>query len=293
MSEQPTLGVIVGGQAVLEGVMMRAPWAYCVSVRRSDGELVWKEEPLKEYSVKIPIIRGFIVLLQALILGIRTLNFSAEVVEEKEKPISPWALGATMVLAFLFAAVLFLLLPLVLTQMLHLENGVLFNIVDGIIRVIIFFLYLLAISMMKDIRRVFQYHGAEHKVVHVFEAGEPLTVENAKVKTTLHPRCGTSFLLFVVLVAIAVFALIPHSSPFWVKLTGRVVLLPIISGIAYELIRLSHRCRQTWWARVLMAPGLMLQKITTKEPDDSMLEVAIFSMERVLKLKNSPPETIL
>lgn len=293
MAQQPSLGIIVGGQAVLEGVMMRAPWAYCVSVRRSDGEVVWKEAPVSEFKSNIPLIRGFIVLIQALILGIKALNFSAEVVEEKEKPVSRFSIFITMVVAFAFAALLFLFLPLFLTNLFHLESGLWFNIVDGLIRVAIFFLYLLAISLMKDIRRVFQYHGAEHKVVHTYEAGEPLTVENARLKTTLHPRCGTSFLLFVVLIAIAVFALIPHEAPFWVKLTGRVVLLPLISGIAYELIRLSHRFKETGWASLLMWPGLMLQKITTKEPDDQMLQVAIYSMERVLSLKDDPSEQVL
>lgn len=292
MSDKPSLGIIVGGQAVLEGVMMRAPWAYCVTVRKQDGEFVWKEEPLSEYKCKFPFIRGFIVLLQALILGIKTLNFSAQVQEEDEKPISNMAIVVTMVVAFIFGIALFVALPLALTHLLGLKNGLLFNIVDGVIRIIVFFVYLVAISLLRDIRRVFMYHGAEHKVVYTYEAGEELTIENARAKTTLHPRCGTSFLLFVVFVAVAVFAFIPHSAPFWIKFTGRILLLPIIAGISYELIRLSHRFRQTVWAKALMWPGLMLQKITTKEPDDDMLQVAIFSMERVLNMKDELKQVI-
>jgi uncharacterized protein YqhQ len=297
--------ILVGGQAVIEGVMMRTPHAYAVAVRRRDGALEIKKEGVRRLSaywkpLSWPVIRGFAVLLQSLVLGIRTLNFSFNVAmidldpkageQSKEKRTGGEFLPimATLVFAGAAAVLVFILAPLWITTWLRgyfaaIHNWVVFNLVDGLIRVIFFLGYILAISRMKDIRRVFQYHGAEHKVVYTWEAGEELTVENARLKSTLHPRCGTSFLLFVMVVSIVVFSIFKFQA-FWAIFLSRVVLIPLISGLSYELIRLSApRCRRGLF-RIVVSPGLALQRITTKEPSDDQLEVAIRALKEALEL---------
>jgi uncharacterized protein YqhQ len=282
-AQEPLLGYVVGGQAVIEGVMMRAPGGYCVAVRRPDGAIVTDCRKIPEKKWKVPVVRGTFVFFHALALGIKALNFSASVAEdEDEKPLSPWAVAASLAVALATGILIFVVLPLALTQWLKVEGSFAFNVVDGLIRLVLFFLYLGFITLFKDIRRVFAYHGAEHKVVHTYEAGEELTVENARRKSTLHPRCGTSFLLFVVVISIFLFALIPHAAPFWAKFGGRLLLLPLVGGLAYELIRLSHAFRHTGFGRALAAPGMLLQRITTREPDDAMLDVAIRSLQQAL-----------
>ncbi len=281
--QEPFLGYVVGGQAVIEGVMMRAPGGYCVAVRKPDGEIVMDSRRMAEKKWKVPIVRGTFVLFHALALGIKALNFSASVAEdEDEKPLSPWALAASLGVALATGVLIFVVLPLALTHWMKVEGNLAFNVVDGLIRLVLFFLYLGFITLFKDIRRVFAYHGAEHKVVHTYEAGEALTVENARGKSALHPRCGTSFLLFVVVISMVLFAFIPQTAPFWAKFGGRLLLLPLVGGLAYELIRLSHAMRTTLVGRALAAPGLLLQRITTREPDDSMLEVSIRSLQQAL-----------
>jgi uncharacterized protein YqhQ len=297
--------ILVGGQAVIEGVMMRTPRAYAVAVRRADGSLQVKKEPVRRLSdlwkpLSWPVVRGFAVLLQSLVLGIRTLNYSFSAAMSDAEPGTPkpekksadiWPILLSMTAAAGVAIFLFILAPLwITTWMKHyfsaVHNWVVFNLVDGVIRVIFFLGYIIAISLMKDIRRVFQYHGAEHKVVYVWEAGEELTVENARVKSTLHPRCGTSFLLFVMVVSIVVFSLFKFDQ-FWAIFLSRVVLIPLISGISYELIRVSApRCRKGFF-RLIVLPGLALQRITTKEPSDDQLEVAILALKEALALEAS------
>jgi len=298
--------ILVGGQAVIEGVMMRTPRAYAVAVRRADGSLEVKKEPVRRISeywkpLSLPVVRGFAVLVQSLALGIRTLNFSfnramQDLEPENEKKIAAAKkkegeflhIVLSMAVAAAVAVFLFILAPLWITTWLKdyftaIHNWVVFNVVDGLIRVVFFLAYILLISRMKDIRRVFQYHGAEHKVVHTWEAAEELTVENARRKTTLHPRCGTSFLLFVMVVSIIVFSLVKLSG-FLAIFLSRVVLIPVISGLSYELIRLSApRCGRGFF-RWLVMPGLALQRITTKEPSDDQLEVAIFALREALEL---------
>ncbi len=296
--------ILVGGQAVIEGVMMRTPHAYAVAVRRADGSMSIRREAVKRLShywkpLSWPVIRGFAVLLQSLVLGIQALNFSFSVAvedaegkpKEKQEPRNAGeAVSAVLYIgiAALVAVGLFILLPLWLTTWLKsyvfaVRNWFVFNLVDGAIRLVIFLGYLLIISRMKDIRRVFQYHGAEHKVVYTWEASEELTVENARKKSTLHPRCGTSFLLFVMVVSILVFSVFKFSA-FWAIFLSRVVLIPVISGLSYELIRLSApRCRRGFFRLVVM-PGLALQRITTKEPSDDQLEVAIRALQEALQL---------
>ncbi len=302
--------ILVGGQAVIEGVMMRTPFAYAVAVRHADGSIEVKREAVKRLSdywkpLTWPVVRGFAVLIQSLALGIRTLNFSFSAATADLEPkgdgkpgptkaASPSSRGEfvpiffTMVFAAVFAVLLFVLAPLWITTWLKgyfaaVHNWVVFNLVDGIIRVVFFLGYILLISRMKDIRRVFQYHGAEHKVVYTWEAHEDLTVENARRKSPLHPRCGTSFLLFVMVVSIVVFSIFKFHA-FWAIFLSRVVLIPLISGLSYELIRLSApRCRRGFF-RVVVMPGLALQRLTTKEPSDDQLEVAIRALQEAIEL---------
>jgi uncharacterized protein YqhQ len=288
---EPPLGFIVGGQAVIEGVMMRAPGGYCVAVRKPQGEIVMDCRKVPEKKWKVPVLRGTFVFFHALVLGIRALNFSASVVEEEgdgaSAPLSKWAIAGSMLVALAVGIAIFVVLPLALTHWMKVQGSVAFNLVDGGIRLVLFFLYLGFITLFKDIRRIFAYHGAEHKVVHTYEAREDLTLENARKKSTLHPRCGTSFLLFVVVVSIVCFAFIPQSSPFAVKFGMRLLLLPLIGGISYELIRLSHAQRKNAVGKTMAAPGMLLQKITTREPDDAMLEVAIRSLQSALDVSRA------
>lgn len=292
----------VGGQAVIEGVMMRAPRSLAIAVRRANGEIVVKRElvaPLSERYpfVKLPIIRGAVALFQSLVIGIKALNFSANEAMVEEPPegeknaqeLSSWAMAGTMAVAFAFGIGLFFVLPLYATRLLTQfaligDTNLIFNLVDGVIRVIVFLLYIWSISRMKDIRRVFQYHGAEHKSIFAHEAGETLTVENVRRYSRLHPRCGTSFLLIVMLVSIAVFSLIPKLWPFYLKAGSRVVLLPLIAGISYEFLKWGAKHEANPLVRLLIAPGLALQRLTTGEPDDAQLEVAIRSLNEALEV---------
>ena len=301
--------ILVGGQAVIEGVMMRTPHAYAVAVRRADGSVEVKREPVKRLSdywkpLSWQIIRGFAVLIQSLVLGLRTLNYSINVslmdLESKDKPgedkpkepskkETAFPVAISLVLGVGMAILLFVLLPLWITSWLRgyfpvIHNWVVFNLVDGLIRVIFFLSYILMISLMKDIRRVFQYHGAEHKVVHTWEAAEDLTVENSRRKSTQHPRCGTSFLLFVMVVSIIVFSIFKFNA-FWAIFLSRLVLIPLVSGLSYELIRFSAPRCQKGFFRLIVLPGLALQRITTKEPSDDQLEIAIRALKEALELE--------
>ena len=287
--------MLVGGQAVIEGVMMRGLKGYSVAVRQPDGNVAIRKDTIVSLGtrypiLKTPVLRGSVVLIQSLVLGIRALNYSASVSSEGkdgEPEMSGWAVATSMLLALGLGIGLFILAPLGLTNLIRAylipEMGnVGYNVIDGVIRGIFFFLYVWSISFMDDIRRVFQYHGAEHKTVYTFEANEDLTVENARRKSTLHPRCGTSFLLFVMAISIVVFSLIPATAPFVVKFGARIVLIPLIAGLAYEIIRISARHLDSAVCRALITPGLWLQRITTKEPDDAQLEVAIIALREAL-----------
>ncbi len=295
--------MLIGGQAVIEGVMMRSLTGYTVAVRQPDGGVAIKKDKLASIAakypfLKFPVLRGSVVLIQSLILGIRALNYSASVSsegEEGEPELSNWAIAGSMGMALLLGVGLFILAPLGLTNLLRHYvfpdmGNFAYNAIDGGIRAIFFFVYIASISMMEEIRRVFQYHGAEHKTVYTFEANEALTVENARGKSTLHPRCGTSFLMFVMAISILVFSLIPSAAPFYVKFGARVVLIPLIAGLAYEVIRFSARHLKNPVCRVLIQPGLWLQRITTKEPDDRQLEIAIIALREALLYDAIEPE---
>ena len=291
--------ILVGGQAVIEGVMMRSPKGYSVAVRRQDGTVrVMKDALLaageKYRAFKLPILRGVGVLAQALVLGIRALRFSAEesLAEQDSKQetttdqskVSSWLIAGNLTLALGINILLFVVLPLFITRFLQTEIGfessILFNAIDGILRVSVFVIFLYSVSMMKDMNRVFQYHGAEHKTVYNFEAHEDLKVANAKKFSTLHPRCGTSFLLVVMIVSILVFSL-AHFDSLAGKLLSRIALLPLIAGISYEVIRYSAKHPRSL-LRIVTLPGLLLQKITTKEPDETQLEIAIRALQEAL-----------
>lgn len=326
--------IIVGGQAVIEGVMMRAPHSYAVAVRRPDGQIVSTAERLPVLSdkhpvLKLPVLRGAAVLVQSMALGVRALNFSASVAFEgsdKDRSSGQEQSGkkgtataiSSMIFALIFNVVLFIVLPLLLTNMIfvygagggsiaHEAGGawyanawawvqaaarpvrpsILFNLVDGLIRITFFLIMIVGFTFMRDIRRVFQYHGAEHKVVYTWEAGEALTVENARRKQRQHPRCGTSFLMIVMLVAIAAFSVLKFDS-LPLNFCVRVLMIPVIAGVSYEIVRASARTSARWFFSTITRPGLWLQNLTTREPDDSQLEVAIFALEESLKLEPEP-----
>ena len=286
----------IGGQAVIEGVMMRSPNSMAIAVRKPNGEIVVKREKLdffseKKFFSKLPLIRGVINLLAALILGMKALNFSANQSLGEEKEVSSWTMGLTFTVALCFGIFLFFLIPLFLTKWLRFAipmvstSGILFNLVDGIIRLMIFLAYLWAISFFKEIRRIFQYHGAEHKSIFAFESGEVLMADRVKGFSYLHPRCGTSFLLIVMVVSILVFALIPHHLSFGYKVASRVVFIPLIAGLAYEIIRFADKKRERKSMQVFIKPGLWLQRMTAREPSEDQIEVALRALREVLELE--------
>lgn len=291
----------IGGQAVIEGVMMRSPKTSAVAVRRYDGEIVVKRDDVgsireKYKFLKLPILRGVVALVETLVLGIKTLSFSANVAMEEEgskEQISPVAMFLTIAFAFGMAMLFFVFLPLGITQVLKRpltfigESSLSFNLVDGFLRIAFFLAYIWGISMLKDIRRIFEYHGAEHKTIYAYENGDELTVENAKKYSTLHPRCGTSFLLMVMVISILVFSLVKGSAPFWMKLASRIVLVPLIAGLSFELLKFTARKVDVPIVRVLIAPGLWLQRLTTRQPSDDQLEVAIRALKEVLGLTDA------
>ena len=295
MPTERNVDMLIGGQAVIEGVMMRSLTGYSVAVRQPDGGVAIKKDKLASITakykfLKTPVLRGSVVLIQSLILGIRAQNYSAAAsteAKEGEQEISNWAVAGSMAFALALAVGLFILAPLGLTNLIRkfafpTMSNFEYNLIDGLLRALFFFVYIYSISLMDDIRRVFQYHGAEHKTVYTYEAEEELTVENARGKSTLHPRCGTSFLLFVMAISILVFSLIPSSAPFLIKFGARVVLIPLIAGLAYEVIRFSARHLKNPVCRALIQPGLWLQRITTNEPDDKQLEIAIIALREAL-----------
>ena len=302
---------LIGGQAVIEGVMMRAPHSYCVTVRRPDGQTVSEQGMLVRPSEKHkvlgwPVIRGVGTLGQAMSLGIKTLRFSANQAlieegeqrnsggeksakeEKKSSEISGWMMALNVIFSIAFFIFLYKFVPLVITTQLQgysswLSGNIAFNLVDGIIRLAIFLTFLTLISRMEDIRRVFEYHGAEHKVVFNYESGKPVDVAASQAFTTFHPRCGTSFLMVVMLISIVVYSLIPVEG-FALRFLMRILLLPVIAGISYEVIRFAAKRQGTLWM-TMVAPGLWLQRITTKNPADDQVEISIQSLETAMALE--------
>ncbi len=283
----------IGGQAVLEGVMMRGVSTWAVAVRQPDETVSVQSFPLvsvlKRHRVlRLPVIRGAVALFESLGIGFKALGISANAqLGEDEEEISGTAWTGTIVVALALSIGLFFLLPAALTNLSGAgeDNGVVFVIVEKLIRISIFLGYLWLVSRMKDLQRVFQYHGAEHKTISCYEAGLPLTPENAQRFSRLHPRCGTSFLLIVMIVAIFVFA--PLGSPSWpVLIASRIIGIPLVAGLAFEAIKWFGRNRSRRWARVLMWPGMQLQRLTTRQPDLAQLAVAITALEAVLAVES-------
>ena len=288
--------ITIGGQAVIEGVMMRGPELVATAVRNPQGRIELEVKPVNSIADRYPIfkkpmLRGCVSLFESLVMGIRSLGYSAQMAGEDDEQLTDRELAGTMIFAFALAAVLFIAIPTGAAKLFHVitEDPVFLNLMEGFLRLFIFMAYIFAISRMKDIQRVFQYHGAEHKTIACFEAGEALTVENVARHTRLHKRCGTSFLLIVMLVSIFVFAFLgwPDLAE---RIASRIVLLPVVAGISYEIIRFSansDNCLLGWAVK----PGLWLQKLTTREPEPEMIEVAIESAKAVLPEDKIPAGT--
>ena len=309
----PSNPLQVGGQAVIEGVMMRAPGRIATAVRCADGTIVLRRKEYKtlaeKYKIfKIPVLRGAVGLLEMMFVGVETLNFSAEVAindleskkngshGNKQKTKTNLQLGITVAIALILGVAVFFIVPLVATTKLFAieQDAVWFNLVTGFVRFAILILYLFAISLMKDVKRLFAYHGGEHKAVMTFESQRELTVESAALSSRFHPRCGTSFILFVVLVSVLFFSmfdsiliLLMGSITLPIRLLTHIPMIPLVGGLAYEFIRWSSRKSNTKIGKILIAPGLWLQKITTQEPDPSQIEVAIIAIKCALGMEIS------
>src|SRR5919106_3100971 len=284
----------LGGQAVLEGVMMRGISTWAVAVRKPDGEIEVTSEPLVSWAkrhrvLRLPVIRGVVALVESLKIGFRALALSAnaQLDPEEQQEIGGWMWGVTIALSLVLAIGLFFVIPVGATSLIKdwLGSALLFWLVEGILRTAIFIGYIVAISRLPDLRRVFEYHGAEHKTISCFEAEDELVPARAKLYSRLHPRCGTSFLLIVMVLAIFVFAPIGLPEWYWLVLS-RILGIPLIAGLSYEVIKWAGKHRNKRWVRALMWPGLMLQNLTTREPDHDQLEVAIRALEEVLAVED-------
>ena len=278
---------IVGGQAVIEGVMMRGFGKTATAVREPNGHIAVEVKPVHSIAdrypiLKKPFLRGSVTLYESLVLGMKSLSYSAKMAGEEDEQLSDKEMAGTIALALVLASVLFIAIPTGSAKFFHsiTDDPFFLNLMEGALRLVIFLGYLFAISQMKDIRRVFQYHGAEHKTIFCYEANLPLTVENVQKFPRLHPRCGTTFLLIVMLVSIVVFAFLGWPD-LWLRITSRILLLPVVAGISYEIIRLAARSENSI-IRAAIMPGLWLQYLTTRPPDDEMVEVAIASLNAVL-----------
>jgi hypothetical protein len=282
----------VGGQAVIEGVMMRDANKTATAVRLPNGEIEVETHPVtsirERYPVlNLPLIRGSVIMVESLVIGMRALSFSAQAAGEEDEQMTKKEIAMTILFALVLASVLFIVIP---TGAAHLaaaytDDPVVFNLIEGGIRLLVFLLYIWGISFMGGIRRVFQYHGAEHKTIHCYEAGEALTVENVQKFPRLHPRCGTNFLLIVMVVAI-VFHVFFGWPDLWLRILSRLAVLPVVAGVSYEIIRFAGRS-ENHIVRIMITPGLWLQYLTTRPPEGEMVEVAIESLKAVL-----PPEDI-
>jgi len=293
----------IGGQAVIEGVMMRGPKSTAIAVRKPDGEIIIDEKPIasifQKYKwLKMPIIRGCIAFFESMIVGVRALMFSADFFdiegEEEETPskidlwlektfgdkLKDYVIYFSILLSLFFGIGLFIMLPSFLVSLFGPVNHIQKTLIESVIKLSLFVGYIVLISKMKDIQRVFEYHGAEHKTIHCYEAGDELTVENVKKYKRLHPRCGTSFLLIVIVVSIFVFMFIPNDLKWYVRAGFRLALLPFVAGLAYEIIKFAGR-HDNPFTRTISAPGMAMQYLTTREPDDGQIEVAISALKAV------------
>lgn len=286
-----------GGQAVIEGVMMRGKETVVTAVRKSNQEIVVRREKIKPWGdrwpiLKWPLVRGVTALLESLVLGLEALTFSAaEAGEEADARLSTKDFVVTFGAAFILTVVLFIMIPAYLIRLVstHIPSNLLLNLVEGLIKVGIFLGYIVAITWLEDIRRVFQYHGAEHKTIHAYEAGEPLEVEKVRKYSTIHPRCGTNFILLVLLVSVFIFSFFGRP-PFVQRVLIHIAILPLVAGVSYEILKAAGKERPNLLIQALAAPGMWLQHLTTREPDDAQLEVAIHSLKEVLR--EEEPENV-
>ncbi len=294
--------LLIGGQAVMEGVMMKSQNCLAIAVRNEKGRIATKKEKLKKKKkvLQLPFIRGIVNLVETLVIGIRSLVWSANQLTDKKEEFSKLELVITLSISIGFVILFFVALPYLLTILTGAKeetNPVFFNLIDGVIKIVLFLLYLFLISLMKDIKILFQYHGAEHKAVNCYEAGKELTLKNAKGFSTLHPRCGTSFLMLVFVISMLVFSILPvlviNIYPAFLNLglimqksilfPLRLLVIPVIAGLAYEALKLSARFDKNVLIKTIIWPGLLLQKITTKKPTNRQLEVALTALKIILK----------
>jgi len=279
-----------GGQAVIEGVMIRGRKAAVTAVRRPGGDLITDIRSLAAFYTgrmrRTPLLRGIIVLIEAMVIGIRSLLYSANVsLEEEEEEISGKMVWLMITLALALAVVLFLVIPLFLTRLInpYIGSSLVFHLVEGFIRLVIFVAYLKLVGLMPDIKRIFTYHGAEHKTVNAYEAGVPLEVASVRKFSTAHVRCGTGFLFVVLIIAIVVFALVGRPA-LWLMVLSRFLLIPVIAALGYEVILFGARHTGNILVRIVLAPGLWLQRLTTQEPDDSQIEVALCALKKAVEI---------
>lgn len=289
--KEPSLAF--GGQAVMEGVMMRSKNHVVVCVRQPNDEIVTQHEKLYSLSetykfLKIPFLRGILALFETLYSGIKGIYFSANAAfgEDEEVNLSPKEIAVVVGLAICLSVLLFSITPFFLTSLLNIQGGILFNIAEGIVRLTFLLGYLVIVSMLGDFKRILQYHGAEHASINAYEAGVELTVENVKNYSRFHSRCGTSFLLIVTVISIFFFSLMP-SGDYLTRLSYRIVLIPLISSVSYELLKISDKYKDSRIVKAIVTPGLILQRFTTRSPDDKMLEVAIKAVKEVESLQRS------
>lgn len=283
----------VGGQAVIEGVMMRGKTHVAVAVRQPDGEISVDVRPVNSISdrypiLKKPFLRGVVSLVESLVMGMKALAYSAQVSGEEDEKLDSKEMALTIAVSAGLAILLFIVIPTWSMRFLTgiTQDHMALNLAEGVLRMAIFLAYIAAISSMNDIQRVFQYHGAEHKTIYTYEAGLPLKVENVRPFSTLHPRCGTNFLMIVMLISMFIFTFLGWPS-LWERIASRIILMPVIAGVSYELIRYAGAHTDNPLVRIAITPGLLLQKLTTRQPDDSQIEVAIASLKAVV-----PPEDL-
>ena len=308
----------VGGQAVIEGVMMRSPNFTATAVRKKNGEIKIQDKPFKSITakyklLKIPFVRGVINLFEMMVVGMHSINFSAQeyaedfedkvngeareggmdqkAEEKSSKILDTLTFAFSIVFSLALAIFLFKFIPLAITEYLRgkfpyiANHYIAFNAIDGVIRIAIFLLYIFTLSIFKSFRRIFEYHGAEHKSIFAYEKNLPLIPENAKIQSRFHPRCGTSFIVIVFLISVVIYTFVPRNPIFWINLTQRIFVLPLIAAVGYEILKWSAKRMNNSFVKILIAPGLWTQRITTKEPDDSQLEVALHALKKTLELE--------
>ena len=279
--------VYYGGQAVVDGVMMRGRKSIVTAVRNPRGEIVKDTQQLSSlysgWARHTPFIRGVIIMIESMVLGIKSLFYSANVsLEEEGEKVSGGMIWLILIIALVLVVTLFFIIPLLLTRLLHIESSLLFSLVDGGIRVAIFIIYLWAMGFMRDLRLTFAYHGAEHKTVNAYESGDPLEVESVRRHSTAHVRCGTSFLFVVLIISVFIFTIVGIKST-WLMVLSRIILIPVIAAISYEVIYFAGRHSGHILARIVSAPGLWLQSLTTRQPNDAQIEVALVALKSVIE----------